>query len=55
VRLAGDGESIDRSPAIAGVLSVRGPLGFGRPQGAVLFSGERAQARQPSSSDPSGG
>ena len=49
---AGDDGKTERNPAIAGVAAVRGPLGFSRPQGAVLFSGELTQARQSGSSEP---
>ncbi len=49
-----DGRST-RRPAVAKVPSVCGPLGFSRPRGAILFSGELAKARQPGSSDPGGG
>ncbi len=54
MRWAGGDGRTDRSPAIAGASKVRGPLGFSRSKGAVLFSGERAQARQPGSSEPRG-
>ncbi len=55
MRLAGDSGSIKRSPASAWATSMRGPLGFSRPQGAVLFSGRLSQARQSGSSEPGGG
>jgi hypothetical protein len=43
MRWAGDDESIERNPASAGAAIVRGPLGFSRPQRAVLFLGRVKQ------------
>lgn len=52
MRSAGDNESIERSRAPAEMPIVRGPLGYKTTQGAVLLSGELAQARQTGFSDP---
>jgi hypothetical protein len=43
VREAGE-DRFERSPASAEAATVRGPLGFNRPQGAVVFSRGPAQA-----------
>jgi len=51
---AGGNGRTDRSPATTGAPSVCGPLGFSRPQGAVVFSDVRAHAKRPGSLDPRG-
>lgn len=46
MKSAGDNESIEHSPTFGGTPILRGPLGFNRPQGALLFSSELAQVNR---------